>query len=76
METGKEPKCPDCASVMHRIRLIDKAHGGRHTDLEYSLPEARRRFWLGTYPIEGKVAAFMCDQCARILLYGEPSTST
>jgi hypothetical protein len=35
-------------------------------------PEAKRSFWTGRYPIEGKVAACMCDDCGRILLYGEP----
>ena len=76
MTPGEERKCPDCASGMHPIRLIDKGHGGIHTDLEYSLAEAHRSFWLGQYPVEGKVMAYMCDRCARILLYGEPSKST
>ena len=69
---GSAPKrrCPDCGAAMHGIRLIDKSHGGAHTDLEYTLPESRRSFWLGTYPVEGKVLAFMCDQCARIALFG------
>jgi hypothetical protein len=57
---------------MHGIRLIDKTHGGHHADLEYTLPEARRSFWLGVFPVEGKVRAYMCDHCGRILLFGEP----
>jgi hypothetical protein len=61
---------------MHPIRLIDKTNGGAHTDLEYSLLEAKRSFWLARYPVEGKVGAHMCDHCARIVLYGEAATTT
>jgi hypothetical protein len=70
MASTNERKCPDCGAKMHSIRMIDKAHGGGHTDLEYTLPESRRSFWTGTYPVEGKALAFMCDQCARIALFG------
>jgi uncharacterized OB-fold protein len=76
MATGEERKCPDCATVMHPIRLIDKTQAGAHADLEYSLPEAKRSFWMARYPVEGKVGAYMCDHCARILLYGESLKST
>lgn len=69
MATTQEHKCPDCAATMHRIRLIDKAHGG-HTNLEYALAESKLGFWLGQYPVEGIVEAYMCDHCARIALFG------
>ena len=72
MTDKEERKCPDCAARMHRIRLIDKTHGV-HADLEYTLPEAQRGFWLARFPVEGKVRAYMCDHCARILLFGEPA---
>ncbi len=71
MTTNQERKCPDCASAMYPIRLIDNAQGGTHTELEYGLSESQRSFWLARFPIEGKVRAYMCEQCARILLYGE-----
>jgi hypothetical protein len=58
---------------MHRIRLIDKAYGeARHTDLEYTVPEAKRSFWRGQFPVEGRIIAYMCDRCGRMLLYGVP----
>ena len=69
----EERQCRDCGAAMHPIRLIDKAHGGAHTDLEYALPEARRGFWLGRYPVEGRVEASMCDHCGRIVLHGAPT---
>jgi hypothetical protein len=64
-------KCPDCEGSLHEIKLIDKTgEYSRHDPLEYALPEAERSFWLGRYAVEGKVVAYMCDQCGRILLYG------
>jgi hypothetical protein len=65
-------ECPDCAIPMHRIRLIDKAHFDRHRELEYALYEGGRSLWSGRFPVEGVVRAYICDQCARILLFGEP----
>lgn len=66
----QERTCPDCHEMLHEIKLIDKSHLGVHTDLEYTLPEARRSFWSSGYPIEGRVLAFMCPACGRIALYG------
>jgi hypothetical protein len=73
--TSEESQCPDCGGTVTEIRLIDKAHGGGHHDLEYTLEEAKRGLWLGRFPIEGRVAASMCGQCGRIFLYGIPTAS-
>ena len=43
-----------------------------HSELEYTVPEAKRSIWTGLLPIEGKIAAYMCDGCGRVLLYGQP----
>jgi hypothetical protein len=60
---------------MKAIQIIDKtARGpmGVHSDLEYTVPEAKRSIWTGLLPIEGKISAFMCDGCGRVILYGHP----
>ncbi len=72
MSESIEKSCPDCNEAMTEIRLIDKAHSNVHQDVEYALAVAKRGFWLGRFPVEGKVAAFMCGQCGRIILYGKP----
>jgi hypothetical protein len=72
MAPDQQRRCPDCKGPTHEIRLIDKAHGSFHTDFEYSVPEAKKSFWTGAYPIEGKVVAFLCDACGRIQLFGAP----
>jgi hypothetical protein len=72
MAQARKRECPECQGPMYRIRLIDKAHGQSHAELEYTVPQAHRSFWLGQYPVEGRVAAYMCDHCGRVLLYGIP----
>jgi hypothetical protein len=58
---------------MYRIRLIDKfSNYQAHGEVEYTVPEAQRSSWTGRFPVEGRVAAFMCDHCGRLLLYGIP----
>ena len=72
----EDKKCPDCGGSMKAIKIIDKTVEGvgtaAHSDLEYTAPEAKRSFWKGLFPVEGKITAYMCDGCGRILLYGQP----
>ena len=74
--SSEDKKCPDCHGSMKAITIIDKtAKGGgrpQHSDLEYTVPEAKRSIWTGLLPIEGKITAYMCDGCGRVLLYGHP----
>jgi hypothetical protein len=62
---------------MLEIKLIDRGGGTafaprEHGEIHYTVPEARRSFWTGAFPHEGKLAAYMCQGCARIALYGVP----
>ena len=68
--------CPDCNAGLEEIRLIDKSDKGYHTDLQYSLPEAKRGLWLGRFPIEGRILAYMCGKCGRVILYADPTRKT
>ena len=70
---SQEPrKCIECGGGMQKIRLIDKGHAHAHSELEYAAGDAHIGFWLGRFPVEGKVAALMCQLCGRIALFGEP----
>ena len=73
-ETG----CPDCSGSLEEIRLVDKTtvSGGGHQDLEYAVPESKRSFWDQKFPVAGKVAAFMCQSCGRITLYGRAASNS
>lgn len=72
MSTAPRSKCPDCEGQLHHVRLIDKGHADGHRDLEYTVPEAKRSFWGSQYPVVGRVDAYMCNGCGRLLLYGVP----
>jgi hypothetical protein len=71
MRKPSRTTCPDCDGPLRAIRLID--HADRHDQFqqEYAAGDAKRGFWLG-FPIEGTVAALVCEDCGRILLYAEP----
>jgi hypothetical protein len=56
---------------MSRIRIIDKGADTRHYDFEYTVPDAARTFLTGHYPVAGKIGAFMCNMCGRILMFAE-----
>ena len=66
----EDKPCPDCDGTMKPVRLIDKSFN-TDEDVEYTVPDAKRSFWTGKYLVEGRVAAFMCDSCGRMLLYGQ-----
>lgn len=72
MPAAGKRECPDCRGTLCRIRLIDKTHYQAHAELEYTVPAARRSFWMGQYPVEGRVVTYMCGECGRLLLYGVP----
>jgi hypothetical protein len=69
-----EKQCGDCGATLAAIRLIDKGHFSAHNDVEYALAEAKRGIWTGNFPVEGKVAAFICPQCGRITHFGVPKS--
>ncbi len=50
MTTTVDKTCKDCGDALAEIRLIDKAHAYAHTDVEYTLPEAKRGSGLAASP--------------------------
>jgi hypothetical protein len=72
---AQREKCSDCGGQLQEIKVIDKAHYSVHSGLEYTSSEAKRNAWSGSFPIEGKVLAFLCSKCGRIALYGAATTS-
>jgi len=73
--------CPDCECTLRPIRMLDATYpgmllrygkGGMHVTLSYAAPGARASWFTGTVPCEGVVRGWICPECGRILLYGEP----
>ncbi len=68
--------CPDCRQPLNPIKLLDATTMGYRDPVgffepRYAAPEATEG-WLRKMPIEGIVKGWMCPECQRILLYGEP----
>lgn len=73
MSTNERAACTDCGGALHAIQILERGHlNSLQTGLKYTLPEAKRSFWTGRFPVEGDVAALICEKCGRILLYGIP----
>lgn len=72
MEDNASTLCPQCQATMAPIVLMDRYHPNSRfsQELEYRLPGDKPSFWTGKYPSGGKVQAFMCGDCGRIVLYG------
>ena len=75
MEPPPTRECRDCGGKAHEIKILDQAHGTAVDRISYALPEARRSFWSGQFPTEGRVVAYLCDRCGRIAHYGVPKDS-
>jgi hypothetical protein len=72
--------CPDCRQPLRSIRILDataivfgaEQGGAAHVELSYSAIDAKPGWFTGAVPREGLVRAWLCPDCGRILLYGEP----
>jgi hypothetical protein len=72
MTTAPKQLCPDCQLPAHEIRLTFGPGFTNISEITYSLPESRPSFWTSSVPVEGSLAAYLCDQCGRVMLYGIP----
>lgn len=80
-----ERLCPDCKTPLEAIKILDATAGpngfgqykggAQHIQLSYAAPEAQPSWITRTIQREGIVQGYICPQCARILLYGEPLKS-
>lgn len=75
MPNSDDRKCPDCASPMQPIMIIDRSRLNEiqsiDSVLSYTSPDARPSFWTGKIPATGAVSSYACTQCGRILLYAK-----
>jgi hypothetical protein len=61
-----EPRtCPDCPTTLQGTSG-STSRIPAPTDSNYALSEAKRGFWTGAYPVEGRVEALMYPSCIRI----------
>jgi hypothetical protein len=74
MAAELERQCPDCRGPAREIMI--RAGGFEAYRLEYALPDAKPNFWSSRIPAQGTVSAYLCDQCRRVLFYGNPQAES
>lgn len=77
MSSNHERKCPECASQMQNISIIDRNRLNEWRALDsvlvYTASAATPSVWTGAIPAEGVIDALACTQCGRVLLYAKKS---
>jgi hypothetical protein len=68
--------CPDCRCALELVKLLDattvlRVAPAGFVEVRYTTPDATEGL-LRRMPISGLVKGWICPQCNRILLYGEP----
>lgn len=68
--------CPDCGSKLEPITLLDADaktwRGPAHVLLAYVSSHAKRKGPLEPIEPSGSIFGMRCQECGRVLLYGEP----
>ena len=67
--------CTDCDGELQPITIMDVGHQGRIHALQYHAADDKRSFWTGRYPTAGAVQAYLCQDCGRIAMFGQPTAS-
>lgn len=64
-----ERRCPDCDCPLEPIAMLDQFYFMSYGELRYSFTAGARRAFPRT---SGTAKGWICPECQRILLYGEP----
>jgi uncharacterized OB-fold protein len=65
-------KCLDCSHEMRPIHVIQPQSNEVQAGLSYSSIEKTKSWFTSYYREEGKLIAFMCEQCGSVRFFGEP----
>ncbi len=64
------PNCIECGGANHPIRVVDgrwKQH-----PLKYAAIDSQPSWFFGMYPVEGYLAAELCESCGRVTFRAVP----
>lgn len=83
MKTAPRRECSDCNGPLQPVRILDATQAGltlspekegfAHVTLSYASPESEQALFTGRIPRSGIVRGYICTECGRIYLYGEPT---
>ena len=65
--------CGECGGVIRPIRVVEQDHRAHHM-LKYAAIDAKPSWFLGIYPVEGHIAAEMCESCGRVGFRAVPNS--
>jgi hypothetical protein len=57
---------------MRAIRVLDRRRLHFSDDLRYAAADAQPSWFTGALPLEGRLAAWMCPGCGRVVFYAVP----
>lgn len=63
--------CIECDGTTHPIKVIELGHS-KQQPLKYTAIDAKPSWIHGSYPIEGHLAAEMCESCGRVTFRAVP----
>jgi hypothetical protein len=74
-----EKTCPDCRCPLEPVKLLDATtllivSPAGFVEPRYTTPGSTEGLFR-KMPIRGTVKGWICPECSRILLYGEPEAS-
>ena len=69
--SSESRSCSECGGATHAIRVVEQDHR-RHYDLKYVAIESQPSWFLGVYPVEGHLAAELCESCGRVTFRAVP----
>jgi hypothetical protein len=65
--------CLGCDGELRPITIMDMGHRGYVGALMYRSANDKPSFWTGRYPTAGPVQAYLCQDCGRIAMFGQPT---
>ena len=66
--------CGECGGALRAIRVVEQDHH-KHYMLKYTAVNARPGWFFGAYPVEGHLAAELCELCGRVSFRAEPKSA-
>ena len=63
--------CVECGGATHPIQVVEQDHRKQYT-LKYTAIDAKPSWFLGIYPVEGHLAAELCESCGRVTFRAVP----
>ena len=62
-------KCIECGSPTHPIRVLEY---DEENSIKYAAFDSKTHWFHGRYPIEGELAAELCESCGRVTFRAVP----